>query len=421
MPQDHSLSQGDQPKPPDMQHCLMHLLRETPDNIYFKDLSGRFLLVSHAMAQYFKLDHPEQAYGKTDFDFFSEVHAREALEDEKTIIETSRPIIGKEEKETWPDGRETWVSTSKEPLIDDNGRIVGTFGISRDITARKLAEARAARYAAQLERMNASLLSDLTLAGELQEALLPVDYPAFPPSATAQESALRFAHRYVPSQGVAGDFFSVIPISERVASVFICDGMGHGVRAALLASMLSSLFREQVRTVSDPSVCLARLDRELHTLLKGRSDVWFATAICLSIDAETGVFQYANAGHIMPLVARSELGGVEPLFGGEVKNGPALGLVRNAVFSSQEGQLRDGDRMLLFTDGLVERANQHAQDFGMGGVSRAFGEVVGLGLDDGVERILHSARAFGEADCFEDDVCMLCIEKQPGRHVKENH
>lgn len=396
----------------DRQDCLRHLLRETPDNIYFKDLSGRFLLISHAMAEYFKLDHPEQAYGKTDFDFFSEEHAQQALEDERTIIETGRPI-SKEEKETWPDGRETWVSTSKDPLIDDTGCIVGTFGISRDITDRKVAEARAAQYAAELERMNASLLSDLTLAGELQAALLPVDYPAFPACAPAGDSALRFAHRYVPSQVVGGDFFSVIRISECEASIFFCDGMGHDVRAALLASMLSSLFREQARTFSDPAACLTRLDRELHALLKDHADVWFATALCMSIDAVTGVCRYANAGHLAPLVARSESGRVEPLFSEHAKSGPALGLVRNAVFATHEGQLQDGDRMLLFTDGLVERVNPQAHEFGADGVSRALGRVADLALDDGVEEILQAARKFGRVDGFEDDVCMLCIEKQP--------
>jgi len=78
--------------------------------------------------------------GKTDFDLFTEEHAREAYEDEQAILRTGQPLVGKEEKETWPDGRITWVSTTKMPYRDSQGRIIGTFGSSRDITERKLAE-----------------------------------------------------------------------------------------------------------------------------------------------------------------------------------------------------------------------------------------------------------------------------------------
>jgi len=121
-------------------HLLRALLDTTPDNIYFKDKNSRFIRTSKAMAQWFGLNDPDQIVGKTDFDFFSEEHAQQAYKDEQEIIQTGRALIGIEEKETWPDGRETWVSTTKMPLRDEQGKIIGTFGISRNITERKLAE-----------------------------------------------------------------------------------------------------------------------------------------------------------------------------------------------------------------------------------------------------------------------------------------
>jgi len=129
---------------------LRALMAAMTDHIYFKDLDSRFVRINKALANLFGLDDPAEAYGKTDFDFFTDEHAREAFEDERRVIETGRPMVAKEEKETWPDGHETWVSTTKLPLQDERGRVLGTFGISRDITEHYLARQDQKRLEAQL-------------------------------------------------------------------------------------------------------------------------------------------------------------------------------------------------------------------------------------------------------------------------------
>jgi two-component system sensor histidine kinase/response regulator len=120
---------------------LRALMENLPDAIYFKDRGSRFLRLNRSLATRFGLSDPAAATGKTDADFFTEEHARQALLDEQKMIQTGQPVVGLEEKETWPDGHETWVSTTKMPLRDHQGRIIGTFGISRDITRRKHMEA----------------------------------------------------------------------------------------------------------------------------------------------------------------------------------------------------------------------------------------------------------------------------------------
>jgi PAS domain S-box-containing protein len=121
----------------DLLHTFMDNL---PDHIYFKDCKSRFLRINPALAGVFGLSDPSQAVGKTDFDFFTAEHAQQAYDDEQEIIRTGWPMAAKEEKETWRDGHVTWASTTKMALRDAQGNIIGTFGVSRDITARKEAE-----------------------------------------------------------------------------------------------------------------------------------------------------------------------------------------------------------------------------------------------------------------------------------------
>jgi PAS domain S-box-containing protein len=119
---------------------LNTLLDSSQDKIYFKDRESKFIRCSASMATNFGAAKPEDLIGKSDHDFFSNEHATNALEDEQKIIRTGQPLVGKVEKETWPDGRVTWALTAKMPMRNAEGKIVGTFGISKDVTALKEAE-----------------------------------------------------------------------------------------------------------------------------------------------------------------------------------------------------------------------------------------------------------------------------------------
>jgi len=115
-------------------HLLDHLMTHIPDSIYFKDRNSRFLRISQAMARKFGLADAAEAEGKTDADIFSGEHATDARADEVEVMESGQPLLDQLEKETWRDRSDTWCRSTKMPLRDHQGQIVGTFGISRDVT-----------------------------------------------------------------------------------------------------------------------------------------------------------------------------------------------------------------------------------------------------------------------------------------------
>jgi PAS domain S-box-containing protein len=117
-------------------HLLRTLMDTLPENIFFKDAASRFLRINRALATRWGLADPAEAIGTTDFDYFADEHASPAYADEQQVLRTGQPLVDFEEKEVWPDGHVTWASTTKLPLRDASGAIIGTFGISRDITEK---------------------------------------------------------------------------------------------------------------------------------------------------------------------------------------------------------------------------------------------------------------------------------------------
>ena len=136
---------------------LQTMLDNMPDHIYFKDDKSRFIRNSKSQAKMMGLTDPAAAIGKSDFDFFPQEHAQRSYDEEQNLMKSDRPLMNVEERILWPDARVTWVSTTKLPLRDKNGRVVGTFGISRDITGRKQAEEELQRSNSQLEAANREL------------------------------------------------------------------------------------------------------------------------------------------------------------------------------------------------------------------------------------------------------------------------
>jgi sigma-B regulation protein RsbU (phosphoserine phosphatase) len=392
---------------------LKTLMDNLPDSIYFKDRESRFIAVNRAMAALFGVEDPGDLLGKTDADLFAPEHAQAALRDELKILRTGQPLVNIEEKETWPDRHETWVSTSKLPLRDPNGNIIGTFGLSRDITEKKRAEGKLAALARELRAKNEALEQDLEMARELQQAMLPHHYPRFPYHASKEESAIRFYHFYQPSTSVSGDFFEVLKLSDTSVGVFICDVMGHGVRAALVASTVSALVGQLRDYLGDPGELLSRLNRALRATLEYSEGPIFASAFYLYADLQKGELRYANAGHPNPLRVHytRDRADTYPLNGS--KHGPALGLFDDAIYPNSNCELSPRDTLLLFTDGLFEVEGPGGDIYDYRRLLDAVNRRRELPAFQLCHEVIEEVRQFSAGRQFSDDVCLVAMEVGP--------
>jgi len=392
----------------DERFLLRQLIDHVPVQIYFKDLASNFVMANKHMAEWVGLKEGAELAGKHDRDFFDEDHWKPAEADEKRVIDTGEPISGQIEHEVWTDGDETWVMTSKFPWRDRKGHIMGTFGVSNDVTRIIKAQRKATELAAELQEKNHIYEEELMLAREIQQAFATMDLTEL----HAAGMRFRFGSRYIPISGLAGDFFEVIPLPENRAGVLICDVMGHGVRSALIVAMLRGLIEKQRAQASDPSAFLHGLNEGLAAILERAGTTMFATAFYGVIDPAAGLFHYACAGHPGPVIETT--GGTRQIATGRDERGPALGLNRLAGYPGKSLGIDAFHRMILFTDGVLEAENQQGEPFFERRLLDIIADHSGDTLKDLLDDILGSVLAFSEARHFDDDVCLLGIEVAKG-------
>ncbi len=385
---------------------LKSLMENMTDNIYFKDTESRFIKINKAFCEWTGLT-PEQVIGKSDFDLFSTAHAQQAYDDEQHIISSGEPLIGIEEKETWPDGRITWVSTTKMPLKNANEIIIGTFGVSRDITDHKEAELKAVYYSDQIQRIKEEMEEDVHMAAELQKTFFPSSYPVFPAGVSPDESCVEFLHHYHASGGVSGDFCTLRKLSDTQTGIFLCDVMGHGVRAALGTALICALVEEIAVGEHDPGQFLGKMNDQLLPILRQDDIFLYATSCYMIFDAATGTVRVANAGHPIPLHFQSSENTVNWLLADDSFRGPALAIMEGAEYQTVEKKLEPGDSVVMYTDGLYEVERADGEEFGeqrLLDAARRFGDKP---LSSLYSSLANEACLFAEDGELDDDLCMV--------------
>ncbi|MEZ5278733.1 MAG: PAS domain-containing protein [Opitutaceae bacterium] len=381
-------------------NLLRTLIDILPSRIFIKDLDSRFVINNRSHLDQLKVKTQEEAIGKSTYDFYPTERGQQALDDDREVLATGKPIINREKTYLDDDGEPVWSLTTKVPLKDSNGRMIGLVGISHDITERKRAEQ-------ELTRRNQEMQADLKMAREIQQSLLTHHYPSFPEGAAPEDSILRFAHRYIPASSLAGDFFDIVQVSDSEAGILVCDVMGHGVKAALVTAFIRGLVEELMPLASRPGDFLSELNRAIFAIFQQSESRLFVTTLYCVADTGRGQLRYANGGHPAPYLIHEAGDSVTRIRPEDYDPEPALGLINHFQYSTWEHPLTRKDRLIAFTDGLFEIDGPDGEQLGENWLFNLVHENRRLSLEDLFDHLLKEARHQLGSNEFEDDVCLV--------------
>ena len=385
------------------ERSLMRLVIDhIPVFVYFKNRDSEFVLVNKGMASLVGEDSTEAVVGKHDRDYFNEELVATTVRNEKEIMRSGKPVERKLEKMRWMDDHVSWSVSSKYPWYGPDGSLQGTFGVSSDVTELVETREKLERLTRVLGRQNKSLEEQLGLARDVQQAAFPEFIEPIRSGDGSKE--VFFHHRYQPASQLAGDFYEVIRLDDHRAGLLVCDVMGHGVRSALIVSMLRGLIEKQSESSGDqPGAFLTGLNDGLSHLLERTNQIIFASAVYGVIDLESGEMRVASAGHPDPMVSRG--GKVSQLGLSDLERGPALGVVPGFEFQEKRWSLDEMSQAWFFTDGVFEVLDKNEEEFGL----ERMQEALEGGGDAGsaIERLLEAGARHAQSKGFGDDVCLL--------------
>lgn len=254
----------------------------------------------------------------------------------------------------------------------------------------------------QLALQLQTIQKELDTARQIQLSILPTEIPKI--------EGLDIAARYIPMTSVAGDFYDFIVVDDKHIGILIADVSGHGMPAALIASMLKIALAAQSQNAADPAQVLSGLNQTLC----GKFQVHYITAAYLFMDLAKKTLTYSGAGHPPLLSWNAASAGVRDI----VENGLFLGKFPWATYSSLELPLSDGDRYLLYTDGIPETSNRAGVEFGEERFRQFLASERNGSANQFAESLLNELSSWASRDPGEDlddDITMVAINVQVGR------
>ena len=243
-------------------------------------------------------------------------------------------------------------------------------------------------------------------------AFIAKQYKHFPHNLPVEKGALFFNHQYLPTSTLAGDFFTIFPISDHEVGIFICDVMGHGARASLLTAYIRGLIEEIMPVAADSSAFIKKLNIGINAIMAQFYSGIYATAFYLVADINSGNVHYTNAGHPSPFVLKPGKGVVDDLKCNGKESEPALGMIKDYNYTAFESEMTGGDTVFLYTDGMFEVMNKDGDLFGKERLSSLLSEQFSTAPEELIDKALQGVHDFSGSDEFSDDVCLVTM------HVK---
>lgn len=249
---------------------------------------------------------------------------------------------------------------------------------------------------ARIERELVSVRVELETARKIQESILPRELP--------DVAGIQLSVRYIPMTAVAGDFYDFHVAEDGSLILLLADVSGHGVGAALIASMLKVAFSTSLSQSHDPGIMLSRINQ----VLQGKLEENFITAFCVHIDAGTRRMKYAGAGHPPLLLIRTD-GTLTEL----ESKGIVLGPFEGEEYSTSEFALIHRDRLFLYTDGAIEVEDNKGELFGFDRLNDVIRATQNRTQSDCITKLLDALQEWSGArtgESFEDDLTMVVID-----------
>jgi serine phosphatase RsbU (regulator of sigma subunit) len=207
----------------------------------------------------------------------------------------------------------------------------------------------------------------------------------------------------MPMEALGGDLYDVYQISDKVFAVMILDVCGHGVPAALITTMAKMSFSNNTKKFTNPSDVIFNVNNELFDSINGNGD--YFTAFFGVIDMERGMLHYSNAGHNTIFLAHSD-GSIVCL----ENNSAVVGVVRDLPFQTSSYSLRNNDRLVLYTDGVIEARNEQAALYGEDRLMNLITKNVTLNVKDFTEHVFTDLQSFCENSPRCDDIALFAID-----------
>lgn len=393
---------------------LETIIQILPCRVFLRDIEGRFILVNEEYRHCIGVKPGENIVGKRLTEVIDDPMVDRVLAEDLQVIESGEPIINKLEYDQSLFTENSWVLTSKAPLLSETGEAEGIVGMSLDITEQKRAEELAEKTKEALQTKTQQYEEELLVARQLQEQLMSMGFSDDRLySINGVDWCFKASYLYNPSHHLGGDFFYLIPIDSEKVGILVCDVMGHGIKASLVTMLIRGLMSEIPNILNHPSKVLQHLNETLVSLAEDEEFPRFVTAVYMTVDLKTGEANLANAGHPTPIIHRREEASATYENCPCEVIGPALGLIDDETFCETCFPFKEATEIYFFTDGIIEQETQNGEEFGKQGLIGALESSTGEKLRQQLDSVKQTLiKALGTSPT-NDDICVVAISMIP--------